>query len=125
MTGSRTGMTKHQKNFMAVFFDENNITEVHHGDCIGADAEFHQMAIERNILTVIHPPDNSRNRAFCLGDKILGQLPYLVRNKAIVLATDLLVALPSTSTETVRSGTWSTVRYARNHKKPVHIILPK
>jgi hypothetical protein len=34
------------------------------------------------------------------------------------------VAAPRTPIETLRSGTWATVRYARAYGRPVWIVLP-
>ena len=39
-------------------------------------------------------------------------MPYLERNKNIVNAVDFIIAAPD-GPEKVRSGTWSTVRYAK------------
>lgn len=102
--------------------------EVHHGDCVGVDADANLVAIEAGCRVVIHPPVELKHRAFC-GDEArragvrcltLEPLPYLVRNHAIVDATDLLVAFPA-GPEQLRSGTWSTVRYARKQGKDVLI----
>jgi hypothetical protein len=50
--------------------------------------------------------------------------PYLVRNKDIVIETASLIAAPADPVEQLRSGTWSTVRFARQRGKPVFLILP-
>jgi hypothetical protein len=50
--------------------------------------------------------------------------PYLSRNKDIVLETELLIATPGEEEEQIRSGTWSTVRYARSLKRMINIVLP-
>ena len=49
--------------------------------------------------------------------------PYLERNKDIVDETGLLIATPK-GEEIVRSGTWSTIRYARKNHKKIIIIMP-
>jgi hypothetical protein len=49
---------------------------------------------------------------------------YLPRNKNIVRATASLIATPFEFVEILRSGTWSTVRFARKLGKPVFLILP-
>ena len=61
-------------------------------------------------------------RAFCIGTIVKEPQPYLQRNHNIVNECDMLVAFPSTSNEVLRSGTWSTIRYAKKAKKPVEII---
>jgi len=96
----------------------------HHGDCIGADAQAHDIAVSLGCKVIIHPPDNARQRAFKSGAHIRAPKPYLVRNKHIVRETELLIAMPSEFSEQHRSGTWSTVRYARRVGRAVRVILP-
>lgn len=98
--------------------------EVHHGDCIGADADMHQRATENYLRTVGHPPSDPKLRAFCEFDELWPEKPYLDRNKDIVDSCHVLLATPKESTEQQRGGTWSTIRYARKKKKPVLIVWP-
>lgn len=88
------------------------IEEVHHGDCIGVDQIFQIYANIGGVKTIAHPPSIDRFRAFTKSDVILPPKPYLERNKDIVNACDFLIAAPD-GPERVRSGTWSTVRYAK------------
>jgi hypothetical protein len=62
---------------------------------------------------VIHPPAIETQRAFKTAADVRAPKPYLDRNKEIVRETALLVAAPAEAVEQLRSGTWSTVRYAR------------
>ena len=71
-----------------------------------------------------HPPDNPSQRAFKSGDEMRELLPYLKRNKAIVKETDALIAAPGEMDEQHRSGTWSTVRYARRIGRRIYLVLP-
>jgi len=99
--------------------------EFHHGDCVGADAQAHEYARrDLKYKVVLHPPAEITHRAWCDGDKVLKPKPYLARNKDIVLGTDLLVATPKETDEKLRSGTWSTIRFARRHKRRLVVILP-
>jgi predicted Rossmann fold nucleotide-binding protein DprA/Smf involved in DNA uptake len=50
--------------------------------------------------------------------------PYLARNRDIVLETIALIAAPAEPLEQIRSGTWSTVRFAKKQGKTVILILP-
>jgi len=99
-------------------------TEVHHGDCVGADETFHNLARRFGFRVVIHPPQDPRWRACCDGDDILDERPYLQRNHDIVDACDVLVACPKQSREVLRSGTWATVRYASKRQKHIILVLP-
>ena len=124
-TGTQDGMTKAQRSKVCALLVELDPSEFHHGDCIGADSQAHQIADGLSIPICIHPPDNERKRAFCGGaQEIRAPLPYLVRNREIVAWSDVLIATPKSSKEELRSGTWSTVRRAREAGKPTYIVLP-
>lgn len=124
MTGNRDGISHEAKESLKVLLMSINPSEVHHGDCVGADEAFHNIC-EGLIDIVIHPPTNSSNRAFCENAKeIYETKSYLARNKDIVNNSELLIGLPSSDIEYLRSGTWSTIRFARTLKRPILIILP-
>lgn len=121
-TGTRNEPTRGQ---IARFLDalqKHAVTELHHGDCQGADEAAHLVARSLGLKVVVHPPIKHDIRAFCNGDEVLEEKDYLVRNRDIVDACDHLFAIPM-GPEVKRSGTWSTIRYARN-KKPITIIMP-
>jgi hypothetical protein len=100
-----------------------NIEAFHHGDCVGADAEAHAIALERSLRIYLHPPDVDAKRAFCPEASFtFAPRPYLERNRAIVNACRVLIAAPSQSAEVLRSGTWATVRYARRTRR-LHIYI--
>lgn len=121
-TGTRYGMSTRQK--LELRKKLAGATEFHHGDCVGADAEADEIARDLDVGVVIHPPEDPKQRAFCRqpGDLILRPKPYLDRNKDIVNSVDLLIAAPRTMEEEVRSGTWSTIRYARRINKQLVIL---
>lgn len=130
-TGTRRGVTGPQyvtlSNLIeSLVMERGGIEEAHHGDCSGADAEFHAVIRRVAPLTkiVVHPPTDSFLRAYCQGDITLPELPYLMRNADIVAACDRLIAVPNESTEQQRGGTWSTVRKARKAGKPITVIRP-
>lgn len=121
-TGTQLGMTEDQKDALSRILVDEDVTELHHGDCIGADDEAHAIATDLHITVVIHPPENEAKRAWCHSEDMRRPRPYLDRNHAIVdlLATvrhdgarAFLIAAPK-GPEVLRSGTWATVRYARN-----------
>lgn len=125
-TGTRKGMTNHQVESLIVMLKKNwhDGSEFHHGDCIGADFEANMIAIKHGYNIIIHPPINEKLRAFCSGDIILEPKDYLTRNKDIVNMCDILIACPATFKEELRSGTWSTIRYAMKMNKYVRTLLP-
>lgn len=112
VTGSREPRTDKLVIKLMAFFAKHNIEELHHGDCTGWDHQAFLVAESLGIKTVSHPPDNPRMTACTNSTVILPAKPYLDRNKDIVNAVDFLIAAPSCP-ERQRSGTWSTVRYAK------------
>ena len=127
MTGSSTRVTAQQLDSFRSLLLWLAADQLHHGDCIVADAEAHKLAGQLGLQRVIHPPEDPKKRAYCSGERtvVLEERPYLERNHQIVRATDVLVALPEELyTERTRSGTWSTVRYARKLGRQVYIIRP-
>lgn len=97
----------------------------HHGDCVGADEEFHRICREMGFEVDVHPPDNPRRRAFCMDfRRRYPEKPYLARNRDIARCSSVLVAAPHEAQEVVRSGTWATVRAATALDRAVIIYLP-
>jgi len=123
-TGTQDGMTNLQKQLT---FDEVMMLdpdEAHHGCCVGADFEFDGLLDFTSVETVIgHPPIKTFKMARCNCDIFRDAKDYLDRNKDIVTETNWLIAAPK-GPEELRSGTWSTVRYARRLGKPITIIWP-
>lgn len=124
-TGTQLGMTTEQIVAVDILLFDDLIAEwVHHGDCIGADADFHRLAKLSGLKTHGHPPINPNKRAWCDFDEIEEEKEYLDRNKDIVDAVDFMIACPKEFREQLRSGTWSTIRYARIQRKPGVIVWP-
>lgn len=125
-TGTQVGMTLTQRLLFLDKIQELHPTEFHHGDCVGGDSDAHTSIRQffPQCVIVIHPPIIERKRAFCKGDFIYDPADYLVRNKDIVNMTECLIATPKSHVESLRSGTWSTIRYARKMGKTVHMIFP-
>ena len=132
ITGSRyfdSRDSSQQKRFFigelrGLYFD--GVGVLHHGDAIGADSFSHQIAVSLGMNIVIHPPVNSRYRAFCNNGSvtILPTKPYLERNLDLIKATEILLVLPTQNQEIQRSGTWHTVRVARRNNRSVVIFFP-
>jgi hypothetical protein len=99
---------------------------LHHGDCVGWDAQCHYIARELAVDIIIHPPDRDDYRAFCEDANFWHKpKPYLMRNRDIVRDTSILLGLPRTMHEEKRnSGTWYTIRHARKLVRKVIVILP-
>lgn len=128
-TGTQKGMTQRQRATVRYLFSELNMEVLHHGDCVGADAQAHREAEAYEIDIVVHPPTDGVKRAFCqprVNVTVLDPRPYLARNRDIIAAgTDGLIAAPRGHVEQPRgSGTWATVRYARKARRRIWIVFP-
>ncbi len=138
-TGTRKGLQQPQfialgnalKTLVETFIEQDyKHISWHHGDCVGADKMFHDLInyykFFKNTtdLIHIHPPQEDRYRAYCKGNVMHEEKPYLARNRDIVDLSDGLVACPDSKIELLRSGTWSTVRYARKQHGNIVIIYP-
>jgi hypothetical protein len=129
-TGTQKGLSIGQVNQLQDSLRRLQPVEVHHGDCLGADTEFHLICVSLKVpLIVIHPCDIPAKRANChLREHSISKvvvLPVkapLERNQDIVRCAQKLLACPYDRQEQLRSGTWATVRYARRLNKPVELI---
>ena len=131
-TGTHLGMTEAQKkSFTSFMMQRNNLPDpsdpsviFHQGDCIGADDEARVIAINVGFRVESHPPDNPKARAYGPADFTHEPKPYLERDQDIVNASSVLLAAPSGKKEQVRSGTWYTVRRARDKGIPITFFYP-
>lgn len=130
-TGTSQGMTQRQRATVHYLFGELVLTVLHHGDCVGADAQAHKIALDLAASVVVHPPSDPKLRAFCMGDvtvTVLGPRPYLARNKDIVLrGVDGIIAAPKdfiAPASLRKQGTWTTIGYARKAKRRLWIVYP-
>jgi hypothetical protein len=123
-TGTRQGMTPQQVVDVDGLLAHFEPTEAHHGGCIGADQEFHEVCESYGIWTVVHWSDMPQYRANIVGNEERPAQPPLVRNYNIVKECDHLIATPKGFKMVMRSGTWATVRLARGSWKPYTIIYP-
>lgn len=119
-TGTQDGMSVNQKRELYKHLCDLRMFEVHEfheGDCIGADAEslLYVARLKQaghTITTHAHPPTDQKKRAFIRTDYVYPPEPYLIRNRRIIDATDILIAAPKSDEEELREGTWATIRYA-------------
>jgi len=125
-TGTRDGMTPRQANKFREIIKEMNIRSFHHGDCIGSDLEAHKIIrkLKPKAQIYVHPPIKKRYRAFCKGDFTAPEKDYLARDFNIVNGTETLLATPKQKSEVLRSGTWTTIRYAKKMMRKITIIYP-
>jgi len=128
-TGTKEGMKLEQlevlEKVLMSLQNTSDFLEFHHGDCKGADLQAHSIAMKLGFKIVIHPPKNSKQRAFCKGHEIRAEKDYLVRDHDIVNECEHLIVVPKLRKEELRSGTWATYRYCKKLGKDCTIIWPK
>lgn len=133
-TGTRQGMTDAQKRVVKDLIEELRPTRVVHGDCVGADADFHDLVREgyNPVVEIMLRPGHNKQgesptRAHCDEDIVCAPRYYLDRDEDIVLDLiddGVLIATPSGMNEVLRSGTWTTIRKARKHHVLQYIVGP-
>lgn len=133
-TGTRVGLRPDQVEKIISLLDrysaQNTGIVVSHGDCVGADTDFHRVCVEYRknnpcvfIQIHIYPPIDPKLRQFNVGDRVFEPDEYLKRNLAILRNSDVLIAcVKSVSVEEHRSGTWSTIRQAKKRKIPIELF---
>lgn len=104
-SGTRYGMTLEQRRAVYKVFrwyrDNRNAITVHHGSCVGADAEAHDIARMLGLAVSLHPrvseDCSSCLRAECAmreGERVWRPASYAVRSQTIAACTGVLVAAP-------------------------------
>lgn len=125
-------MTDAQFMAAAIILNNGDVKELHHGDCVGSDAESYEIALPRALRDecriIVHPPVDERHRAFCEAVQgkviVLPAKTHFARNRDIVAACDVLVGTPYHEYEESVGGTWYTINYARKLCKWLVIIWP-
>jgi hypothetical protein len=98
----------------------------HHGDCVGADADFDALCRAHHIDRIIHPPTMDVHRAWCGDDAFDVHDPadYHQRNRDIVRMSQVMIATPFEAEPQKRGGTWHTIRFARDQGVDLYVVLP-
>jgi hypothetical protein len=123
-TGTREGMTDAQLSTVENLFKIFVVSEFHHGDCCGADAEAHEMAQELGAKVHAHPPLNEAMRAFMKADVVHPARDYLPRNRDVVDATFLLIGASMSAAPETFGGTWYTIDYAIKTGRRTIVVWP-
>jgi hypothetical protein len=125
VTGTKEGLTEKQFNVFIEMLSEMQFTHLHQGDCVGVDNEVTIIVRHEKpeVIIVRHPPIKKHYQAFGPYDETWPDKDYLVRDQDNVNCSDYMFAFPK-GEEVIRSGTWTTVRYARKKGIPITIIMP-
>lgn len=126
-TGTRNGLNEEQIKQIKLILDKYDNITVRHGDCIGADTDFHNLCLEyknkKNIKIQIHPPNDPKLRKYNKADILMLEKPYLERNLDIIIGCNFLIGCPfDKNNEKIRSGTWYTIRQARKRNIKTYIF---
>ena len=125
-TGTRFGLNERTKKSIKDFLVSLKATEVFHGMCTGADADFHQICKELGLKINGLPGISSKNptnlefRADLEVDNLFPTMTHFQRNRLIVDSCDLLIACPICGA--VTGGTMYTFQYALKKNKPNILI---
>lgn len=137
-TGSRAGMTGAQQQAFVRLLDSLGASELLHGACIGADADAARLASIAGIRCVAYPgrsahdaadgPRPDRDQASMdLAHETRAELTHFARNRAIVEASDIVIATPSYPgpiTRETKGGTAYTYWQAVKARKRIIVIWP-
>lgn len=133
-SGTRLGMTNKQFVMCRAIISSlvnQGVTTARHGVCKGADAHFHKLckeALGTKLYIIGHPgvreDGKCYTRAFVNCDLLLPEKPFIKRDRDIVDESNVMLFTPNQVQEVLRSGTWTTIRYARKVNKPRYIIFP-
>lgn len=139
-TGTKQGTTEAQRERLSDVIDEaardHDAMVAHHGMCKGADINFHVLVRLDYPDAVIHgwPGVNregrSPTRGDCQVDVLHPEMWYIDRDEEIVRevleanGSGLMIACPRGHVEEQRSGTWTTVRRARDAGVELLLVFP-
>ena len=131
-TGTRDGMTQAQKCQVECLLLNFQPQTVHHGDCIGADADFSEIVVKLNHARKLnahivgHPCNLHSQRAHCIVNEERPVLEPRERNQNIVNESGLIIVTPREFSwpKHHRSGTWMTCGIAKNMHKRLMVVWP-
>jgi hypothetical protein len=125
ITGTRQGLTPAQAQTLQKFLSEfPSHSHLHHGDCVGADAQVAALVHALGWRVISHPPSKSSLRAYYPSDEVRPCKSYLARNRDIVTESQVLLVIPKENTWHSQGGTWYTHDYAVKIGVPGVIFWP-
>lgn len=123
-TGTQAGMTKAQKKAFRALLLEMGARVFIHGDCIGADSDAHDIAVELGLEPWTRPCNIPHKRAHKKAKQLAPPEDPIERNHKMVDESHALIACPGQVQPQLRSGTWATIRYSRKQDSLRWTIFP-
>lgn len=126
-TGSKDRITDKQVSALTALLKtlrDKGFLWMHNGDCITSDATAGRVWQKLKGKLYLHPPIKGTYRAHLTAEITCEPRDYLTRDRHIAESSHTMIATPQTSYEETRSGTWTTVRYARKLRRRIYIIFP-
>lgn len=118
ITGTRDGMSAYQWQQVIAFLSRDTCRrELHHGDCVGVDAEIAILARDLGWYIVCHPHIDEKLRAFTPYDETRIPKTHFARNRNIVDETMMMLVVPKQMGHQTFGGTWYTHDYAKKEKQ--------
>ena len=131
-SGTREGMVNDQLLGVHMLLGDLRAVGAHqasHGLCEGSDEQFHDMARALGYFIIGCPGVTMAWHPLCRStrvcDLVKPERPFIARNHDIVRESDVMIATPAQKNEQGRgSGTWATIRFARQQRKSLVIFWP-
>jgi hypothetical protein len=130
-TGTRYGMSREQASkvsqIVADLADDargaGSSLVAHHGDCVGADSNFHGIAKFHGARMIGHPPTSTGSRSNRTFDETRPAMGHLARNRMIVGESTVVIATPFELEHQKRGGTWYTIDHTKRVNKPLVVVM--
>jgi hypothetical protein len=127
-TGTSRGMTAEQKVALGRLLAELRPSEVHHGDCIGADIEFAEIAsgLSSQPKIVSHPGAKNLTGS-PHNDQVLAAKTDFARNRDLIDllgADDVLLVAPFDPQPATLGGVAYTTTYCQKRAKRFVVVWP-
>ena len=127
ITASREGLSDIQRRALTTFLHRARMagaSRFHHGCCVGGDEIGAQIAYNLGYRVIGHPPVKTELMTEVFSHELREPKGYLERDRDIVHETNALVGLPNRPEVLRGSGTWYTIRYARQMNRARLILMP-
>jgi hypothetical protein len=123
-SGRRDDLSDSQKIMVVNFIRLIKFKCAFHGDCIGADGQFHDLVREnrKKAWIEVYPSPYEAMRAFKEGDLTHEAMKAAERDKYMINQGEILLAAPPTK-QPVKSGTWANISFAETCETIQKIIV--